>query len=674
MTGLDFPNFMTVDRGGSNVYFVTGQTCGDKIVKFDVASHTLTTLLTAPSPHDTDHGFDGLFINSLGDLYFSTCDYLTINRLPRGSSTPQVIMTVNTRPEGIAVDNAGNVFFTLYYQSVDALPVGSSAPIILATGSTLHQLALDSDDNVYYTDSAGGKIWKIPIATVVTSPVTVPVTTCTTTTVSPWGITVSTDKSVYGPSDVVLITGSVSGGPSCYCPCGATCTCTFAGNIIVQLEVRNDLRTVYTKTLILSPYSSIRPYSDSFSLSYALESGDYQVIARASYTGQMSTLMVSGGLTLTELAYPPVEARSSFRLEGTATTATQMTSATSTGPMSIIYGGVYWTDQYGNLRPMLSAQVTANDGVHPSFINYTTDGAYTLQLTPGTYDVTASSAGFYSETHTHVVVTLGSSISLDFTLQPTGSLTTTQTQTSTTSGATSTVSTATTTMPVIHGTVYWIDQYGNMRPLAWAQVAAVGQNGLSTLTSSHIDGTYVMYLAPGTYNMTASLDPDYRPDSTTVTVSALGLADFDFTLAPSCTTCTATTTRTPATNTATTIATLQLQVASNSTVSGLIFDSTRGILNFTVTGPTGTRGFFDATIAKSLFSGQPVVLIDGVQISATVSGDTNFWYIHVTYPHSQHHVTIGGSNTVPEFPSLLLFPALLTVLLVVVRRERKIED
>jgi len=113
-----------------------------------------------------------------------------------------------------------------------------------------------------------------------------------------------------------------------------------------------------------------------------------------------------------------------------------------------------------------------------------------------------------------------------------------------------------------------------------------------------------------------------------------------------------------------------MQVFSNSTVSGLVFDSTRGLLNFTVSGPQGTHGFFDATVAKTLLSGQPVVLIDGVQTSATVSGDANFWYIHVTYPHSQHHVTIGGSNTVPEFPSFLLFAALVTVLLVVVGRER----
>ena len=141
----------------------------------------------------------------------------------------------------------------------------------------------------------------------------IPTTACTTITV-PWGISVSTDKSVYGPSDTVQITGSVSGGPSCSCPCGATCTCTFASNIIVELEIRNVIGTVvYSKALTLDPYSSIRPYSDSFGLSSALESGDYQVIARASYSG-----------------YPTVEANSSFQLQGTATTIAVTSPAITT--------------------------------------------------------------------------------------------------------------------------------------------------------------------------------------------------------------------------------------------------------------------------------------------------------------------------------------------------------
>jgi len=173
--------------------------------------------------------------------------------------------------------------------------------------------------------------------------------TCSTITVPPWGITVSTDKSVYGPADTVQITGSVSGGPSCACPCYATCTCAFGSNIIVQLEITNVIGTVvYSKALTLNSYSSIRPYSDSFSLSSALESGDYQVIARAN----------SGG-------YPTIEARSSFQLQGTATTIRVTSPATTTfwsltaSGMGGVEGSIRGLDIFGNSAPLPGATVEA---------------------------------------------------------------------------------------------------------------------------------------------------------------------------------------------------------------------------------------------------------------------------------------------------------------------------
>lgn len=140
----------------------------------------------------------------------------------------------------------------------------------------------------------------------------VPTTACNTITVPPWGITVSTDKSVYGPTDVVQITGGVS-GPDChyYCPCGQ-CTCDTLNT--VQLEIRNAIRTVYTKELTLFDQWV---FSDSYVLSYALDAGDYQVIAR-----------LFSGLTVTET--PVASATSNFRLEGTATTIAVTSPAITT--------------------------------------------------------------------------------------------------------------------------------------------------------------------------------------------------------------------------------------------------------------------------------------------------------------------------------------------------------
>jgi len=86
-------------------------------------------------------------------------------------------------------------------------------------------------------------------------------------------------------------------------------------------------------------------------------------------------------------------------------------------------------------------------------------------------------------------------------------------------------------LSVIRGTVYWYDQYGNLRPLAWAQVVAEGDGGEVVVSTT--DGTYMMWVAPGTYNVTASSEPGYLPESHMVTVSDGGSAAVDFQLEPS---------------------------------------------------------------------------------------------------------------------------------------------
>ena len=86
---------------------------------------------------------------------------------------------------------------------------------------------------------------------------------------------------------------------------------------------------------------------------------------------------------------------------------------------------------------------------------------------------------------------------------------------------------------VIRGTVYWYDQYGNLRPLSWAQVIAEGEGGEPTVVSSTTDGTYIMWVDPGTYKVTASSDPGYIPVSHMVTVSPGSATAVDFQLEPS---------------------------------------------------------------------------------------------------------------------------------------------
>ena len=88
-------------------------------------------------------------------------------------------------------------------------------------------------------------------------------------------------------------------------------------------------------------------------------------------------------------------------------------------------------------------------------------------------------------------------------------------------------------MSVISGTVYWHDQYGNLHPLSWVQISATSDSAETTVTSSAVDGTYALYVTPGTYNVTVSGDPGYYSQTKMITVSPGGVAGgVDFQLEP----------------------------------------------------------------------------------------------------------------------------------------------
>ncbi len=84
-------------------------------------------------------------------------------------------------------------------------------------------------------------------------------------------------------------------------------------------------------------------------------------------------------------------------------------------------------------------------------------------------------------------------------------------------------------------------------------------------------------------------------------------------------------------------------VTSNSTVSAFAFNSTSKELSFAVTGPTGTTGYVDIYVPKSLISdiSSLKVYLDGAQLAYTSESQGDSWRLYFTYHHSTHQVAIN---------------------------------
>jgi hypothetical protein len=108
-------------------------------------------------------------------------------------------------------------------------------------------------------------------------------------------------------------------------------------------------------------------------------------------------------------------------------------------------------------------------------------------------------------------------------------------------------------------------------------------------------------------------------------------------------------------------------VASNSTVSALMFNSTSLELSFTVTGPSGTAGFTQVTLAKTLVADitNLKVYLDGTPLEYSTGSTDDSWIIYFTYSHSTHRITIVINPMVERTPTSFL-PTNLFLLLAIV--------
>jgi hypothetical protein len=84
-------------------------------------------------------------------------------------------------------------------------------------------------------------------------------------------------------------------------------------------------------------------------------------------------------------------------------------------------------------------------------------------------------------------------------------------------------------------------------------------------------------------------------------------------------------------------------VASNSTVTGLAFNSTSQMLGFKVSGETGTTGYVKVYISKSLMNDTSnlAVYFDEELLQPITQSMGDSWLVSFTYHHSAHTVTLA---------------------------------
>ncbi|MHA1728885.1 MAG: right-handed parallel beta-helix repeat-containing protein, partial [Promethearchaeota archaeon] len=88
-------------------------------------------------------------------------------------------------------------------------------------------------------------------------------------------------------------------------------------------------------------------------------------------------------------------------------------------------------------------------------------------------------------------------------------------------------------------------------------------------------------------------------------------------------------------------------VVSNSVVTGLAFNSEEMTLSFKVNGTSGTWGFVNVTITKTLVENAAdlMVTLDGENLTYNVISTNGAWVLNFVYLHSSHDVAIGIDST-----------------------------
>jgi parallel beta-helix repeat protein len=117
-------------------------------------------------------------------------------------------------------------------------------------------------------------------------------------------------------------------------------------------------------------------------------------------------------------------------------------------------------------------------------------------------------------------------------------------------------------------------------------------------------------------------------------------------------------------------------LSSNSTISAFKFNQSEMQISFNLTGLSGTTGYCNVTIPKTLLSDNPwTITIDGVPTDYVKTENETHTFLYFTYTHaSTLHVTIKGTSVIPEFPSSLILPLFMMATLIatiLLKKKRK---
>lgn len=103
-----------------------------------------------------------------------------------------------------------------------------------------------------------------------------------------------------------------------------------------------------------------------------------------------------------------------------------------------------------------------------------------------------------------------------------------------------------------------------------------------------------------------------------------------------------------------------VSILSNSTVSNFNFNQTEMQITFNVTDGSGTTGYCNVTIPKSLLKDSPwTIKVGNMTIDFDEKTNETHTFLYFTYTQSPLQVTIKGTWVVPEFPSAMILPLLM---------------